>query len=98
MELPSGTVTFLFTDLEGPARLWDEHPDGMRAALARHDEILREVIAKHDGYVLKTARDHLTQSLGTRECEVLFASGAALSPADAAAYLHLAIKEALDES
>ena len=35
--LPSGTVTFLFTDLEGSTRLWEEHPDAMRDALARHD-------------------------------------------------------------
>ena len=41
-ELPSGTVTFLFTDLEGSTRLWQEHPDAMQSALARHDEILRE--------------------------------------------------------
>ena len=38
-ELPSGTVTFLFTDLEGSTRLWEEHPDAMQGALARHDEI-----------------------------------------------------------
>ena len=40
-ELPTGTVTFLFTDLEGSTRLWQEHPDAMKGALARHDEILR---------------------------------------------------------
>jgi class 3 adenylate cyclase len=39
IELPSGTVTFLFTDLEGSTRLWEEHPDAMRPALARHDAI-----------------------------------------------------------
>src|SRR5215467_12392216 len=38
-ELPSGTVTFLFTDLEGSTRLWDAHPKGMQVALARHDAI-----------------------------------------------------------
>ena len=42
-ELPTGTVTFLFTDLEGSTRLWQEHPEAMKGALARHDEILREV-------------------------------------------------------
>src|SRR2546421_124909 len=39
--LPTGTVTFLFTDLEGSTRLWEEHPEAMKSALARHDEIVR---------------------------------------------------------
>ena len=34
---PSGTVTFLFADLEGQTRLWEEHPEAMRAAVARED-------------------------------------------------------------
>ena len=34
-ELPSGTVTFLFTDVEGSTRLWEEYPEAMRPALAR---------------------------------------------------------------
>ncbi len=48
-ELPSGTVTFLFTDLEGSTRLWEEHPEAMQPALARHDEILRESVTAHGG-------------------------------------------------
>jgi len=56
-ELPTGTVTFLFTDLEGSTRLWEEHPEAMRPALARHDEILREAIAANDGHVVKTTGD-----------------------------------------
>src|SRR6516164_3935569 len=56
-ELPSGTVTFLFTDLEGSTRLWEEHPDAMHAALARHDEILRDGVAAHEGHVVKTTGD-----------------------------------------
>ena len=48
-ELPTGTVTFLFTDLEGSTRLWEEHPDAMRDVLARHDEILRTAVDAHDG-------------------------------------------------
>jgi len=35
--LPTGTITFLFTDIEGSTRLWEEHPNTMREALARHD-------------------------------------------------------------
>jgi predicted ATPase/class 3 adenylate cyclase len=56
-ELPSGTVTFLFTDLEGSTRLWEKHPDAMRPALARHDAILREAVAARQGHVVKTTGD-----------------------------------------
>jgi predicted ATPase/class 3 adenylate cyclase len=56
-ELPTGTVTFLFTDLEGSTRLWEEHPDAMQGALARHDEILRDAIAAHNGHIVKTTGD-----------------------------------------
>ncbi len=42
MEGPTGTVTFLFTDIEGSTRLWEETPAAMGAALARHDAILEE--------------------------------------------------------
>jgi len=56
-ELPSGTVTFLFTDLEGSTQLWEEHPDAMRAALARHDEVVGRAIEARGGYVVKTTGD-----------------------------------------
>ena len=55
--LPTGTVTFLFTDLEGSTRLWEGLPDAMREALARHDEILRDAIVAHDGYIVKMTGD-----------------------------------------
>ena len=58
-ELPSGTVTFLFTDLEGSTRLWEEHPDAMQSALARHDEVLRNAVESHGGQVVKTTGDGL---------------------------------------
>ncbi len=56
-ELPSGTVTFLFTDLEGSTRLWDEFPDAMQSALARHDEILCGEVVSNGGHVVKTTGD-----------------------------------------
>jgi predicted ATPase/class 3 adenylate cyclase len=56
-ELPTGTVTFLFTDLESSTRLWEEHPDAMQGALARHDEILRDAIAAHNGHIVKMTGD-----------------------------------------
>jgi predicted ATPase/class 3 adenylate cyclase len=57
VELPAATVTFLFTDLEGSTRLWEEHPDAMVGALARHNEILREAVSSHDGYQVKETGD-----------------------------------------
>jgi predicted ATPase/class 3 adenylate cyclase len=55
--LPSGTVTFLFTDVEGSTRLWEERREAMRGALARHDEIVQDAIAGHGGHVVKTTGD-----------------------------------------
>jgi hypothetical protein len=39
--LPTGTVTFLFTDIEGSTQRWDDHPEAMRAALEKHDALMR---------------------------------------------------------
>jgi predicted ATPase/class 3 adenylate cyclase len=54
---PTGTVTFLFTDIEGSTRLWEDAPTEMRAALARHDDALRSAIEAHGGYVFSTGGD-----------------------------------------
>ncbi len=54
---PSGTVTFLFTDIEGSTNLWDTAPDLMRPALERHDAIVAAAVAGHDGHVFKTVGD-----------------------------------------
>ena len=48
-DLPSGTVTFLFTDIEGSTPLWEREPGPMRAALAQHDAILQRAVAAHHG-------------------------------------------------
>jgi predicted ATPase/class 3 adenylate cyclase len=75
-ELPSGTVTFLFTDLEGSTRLWEEYPDAMRGALARHDAVLRHAIEAHGGYVVKTTGDGLHAVFGTADAGVVAAVAA----------------------
>jgi TolB-like protein/Flp pilus assembly protein TadD len=54
---PTGTVTFLFTDIEGSSRLWDAQPAAMRTALAHHDAHLRRAIESHGGHVFKTVGD-----------------------------------------
>jgi predicted ATPase/class 3 adenylate cyclase len=58
-ELPTGTVTFLFTDLESSSRMWEEQREAMRAALARHDEILRGAVEAQGGQVVKGTGDGL---------------------------------------
>src|SRR5271168_1562635 len=54
---PSGVVTFLFTDIEGSTRRWEADADGMRAALAAHDEVLRGAIEGHGGWQFKHTGD-----------------------------------------
>jgi predicted ATPase/class 3 adenylate cyclase len=55
--LPTGTVTFLFSDIEGSTKRWEAHHDAMKAAVARHDDIVRTAIVAHGGYVFKTGGD-----------------------------------------
>jgi predicted ATPase/class 3 adenylate cyclase len=55
--LSEGFVTFLFSDIEGSIRLWEQYPDSMGEALARHDEILHEAIEENGGSVFKTVGD-----------------------------------------
>jgi class 3 adenylate cyclase len=55
--LPTGTVTFLFTDIEGSTKMWESHPQVMHGALSRHDVILRKATQEHGGYVFKTVGD-----------------------------------------
>src|SRR5215470_5079109 len=51
-ELPTGTVTFLLTDIEGSTRLWETVPEAMEVALERHNSVLTEVITGHGGVVV----------------------------------------------
>jgi predicted ATPase/class 3 adenylate cyclase/Tfp pilus assembly protein PilF len=55
--LPTGTVTFLFTDIEGSTRLWETQHAAMQQALAHHDAILRDAIEANDGHLVKTTGD-----------------------------------------
>lgn len=57
MSLPSGTVAFLFTDIEGSTQRWEAHREEMREAVARHDALMRAAIESHEGYVFKTVGD-----------------------------------------
>ena len=61
---PTGTVTFLFTDIEGSTQYWENEPDGMQLALEVHDRIVREAIEGHGGYVFNTAGDGFAAAFG----------------------------------
>lgn len=67
---PSGTVTFLFTDLESSTRLWEEQPEAMKAALARHDQLLVEAVRAHDGQIIKNTGDGVHAVFVTAESAV----------------------------
>jgi predicted ATPase/class 3 adenylate cyclase len=56
-DLPSGTVTFLFTDIEGSTRLIQQHPEAMKDALVRHGALLQGAIGAHNGRVFQVLGD-----------------------------------------
>lgn len=53
----TGNIIFLFTDLVGSTRLWEEHPDAMREALARHDDLVGSAVVDHGGQLVKSTGD-----------------------------------------
>ncbi len=56
-QMPEGIVAFLFTDIEGSTRLWEQFPEAMGNALQRHNAILRDAITAHHGYLFKIIGD-----------------------------------------
>jgi LuxR family maltose regulon positive regulatory protein len=59
------TVTFLFTDIEGSTQLWEQHPQVMPQALARHDAIVRDCVEACGGQVFKTVGDSIHAAFAT---------------------------------
>src|SRR5713101_268947 len=62
---PSGTVTFLFTDIEGSTRRWEAHRQAMQAAFARQEAILRQAIQANGGYAYKMIGDAFQAAFST---------------------------------
>ncbi len=62
---PSGTITFLFTDIEGSTKRWEQHPVLMNSALAHHDSLLRQAIEAQGGYIFKTMGDAFCAAFST---------------------------------
>jgi class 3 adenylate cyclase len=81
-DLPSGTVTFLFTDLEGSTRLWEEDPDAMRVAVARHDVLLEDAISRHAGVVFSRMGDGMAAAFASAPQGIAAAVDAQLALTD----------------
>src|SRR5688572_29250229 len=64
-DLPSGTVTFLFTDIEGSTALWERDRAAMQAAVERHLALLDEAIAAQGGVLFKTVGDAIQAAFPT---------------------------------
>jgi class 3 adenylate cyclase len=54
---PTDTITFLFSDIEGSVRLWEQHPSEMGRILARHDLLIHQAVEAHGGHTFKTVGD-----------------------------------------
>jgi predicted ATPase/class 3 adenylate cyclase len=65
--LPTGSVTFLFTDIEDSTQLWEQYPQAMTVAHARHDKILRDAIQSNNGYVFQVIGDEFCAAFDTAE-------------------------------
>ena len=66
----SGVVTFLFTDVEGSTRLWQDDEAAMRLALLRHDQLLRKVVVEHEGTVFSEMGDGMAAAFGSASAAV----------------------------
>ena len=71
---PSGTVTFLLTDLEGSTRMWEKDPEAMKAAMVRHDELLDKTIAANHGFVFARMGDGMAAAFSSARDAIYAAS------------------------
>jgi len=90
--LPTGDVTFLFTDIEGSTALWDTAPDAMTAALAEHDRRIRTILDTYQGYVFTTAGDSFAVSFHAASDAVAAALDIQLALLEPAAGLQLSVR------
>src|SRR5829696_5280589 len=85
---PSGTLTFLFTDIEQSTARWEEDETSMRQALSAHDAVLRSAVETRDGWVIKHTGDGVCAAFAS-------ASGAVAAAVDAQRRLDLPVRMGL---
>jgi predicted ATPase/class 3 adenylate cyclase/Tfp pilus assembly protein PilF len=73
---PTGRVTFLFTDIEGSTKLWEQHPGAMSEALKRHNALLSDSIEAHGGYIFKSVGDGFCAAFETPQSALMAAVAA----------------------
>jgi class 3 adenylate cyclase len=78
----TGVVTFLFTDIEGSTRIWEQHPEAMQADLARHDHLLTTIIGEHGGRPFKHTGDGLLAVFAVPSLAMSAATDAQIAMAD----------------
>jgi predicted ATPase/class 3 adenylate cyclase len=95
--IPTGTVTFVFTDIEGSTERWDRERDAMQAAVRRHDEIVRSAIVDRGGYVFKTIGDAFCAAFARPEDAVaaILAAQRAIASEDFSAVGGLRVRAAI---
>src|SRR5688500_448348 len=74
--LPSSTVTFLFTDIAGSTRLWERDSVAMRAAVTRHDALLRAAVSTHGGVLYKHVGDAVQAAFSSATAALAAAAAA----------------------
>ena len=94
---PTGTVTFVFTDIEEGSKLWEEFPDAMRQATSVQDAILRQHFQAFQGSIFKTVGDAFCVAFptATQAVESVFAAQCTLCKEDWPPQTHLKIRMAV---
>ena len=95
--LPSGTVSFAFTDIEGSTARWERDRAAMQAAVRRHDEVMRAAISEHGGHVFKTIGDAFCAAFSRPEDAVaaMLAAQRSLSAEDFSAVDGIRVRAAI---
>jgi class 3 adenylate cyclase len=82
VRMPARTATFLFTDIEGSTRLWEEHREAMSEALEAHDSLLRSAVERAGGNVVKTTGDGMLAAFDRAESAMTAALDGQVALAD----------------